>query len=153
MWSFHRDLRVEWLEVGVTVVGCREVVGAGCERGGRDGKFVCYAKDPEVPTCLWKVPVDGGEETRVLDSIGHGTNFAVVNEGIYFLSGDMTSKTPGVPVQFFSFATGQIKTVSTSTVEKKNVWGGLSVSPDGRWVLFTYIDYQGSDLLLVENFQ
>jgi eukaryotic-like serine/threonine-protein kinase len=116
-----------------------------------DGKFVYYAKDPEVPTSLWKVPVDGGEETRVLDSISHGTNFAVVNKGIYFLPPGR-SDTPGVPVQFFSFATGQIKTVSRSTIEK-NLWGGLSVSPDGRWVLFTYIDQQGSDLMLVENFR
>ena len=58
-----------------------------------DGKFVYYAKDDEVPTSLWKVSVDGGEETRVLDPIGHGSNFAVVDEGIYFLPGGLTQHT------------------------------------------------------------
>jgi eukaryotic-like serine/threonine-protein kinase len=117
-----------------------------------DGKFVYYAKNDEVPTSVWKVPVDGGEETRVLDPISYGFNFAVVDEGIYFLPPPRSYTTEGMPVQFFSFATGQIKTVSTSTIEKP-MWAGLAVSPDARWILFTQIDQHGSDLVLVENFQ
>jgi Tol biopolymer transport system component len=29
----------------------------------------------------------------------------------------------------------------------------LSVSPDGRWILYTQVDQAGSDLILVDNFR
>jgi len=30
---------------------------------------------------------------------------------------------------------------------------GMAVSPDGKYLLFTKIDYLGADLMLVENFR
>jgi hypothetical protein len=35
-----------------------------------------------------------------------------------------------------------------------DVWeGGLSVSPDSKWLLYSRIDEAASDLMLVENFR
>jgi hypothetical protein len=31
--------------------------------------------------------------------------------------------------------------------------GGVAVSPDGRWILYTQFDQAGSELMLVENFR
>ena len=112
-----------------------------------DGKSLYYGKDLEFPTSLWKVPLDGGQEIEILDPLSNPWNFAVAKEGIYFLP--TSEATGGVPVEFFSFATGEIKTVATVG---KAVWVGLAVSPDGRTILYTQIDQQGSDLMLVENF-
>ena len=30
---------------------------------------------------------------------------------------------------------------------------GLALSPDGRYLLYTQVDYMGQDLMLVENFK
>jgi hypothetical protein len=61
-------------------------------------------------------------------------------------------------IQFLSFATHQI----TSVVNFEKLigvmgrgggfGGGLTVSPDGRSILFTQFDQAGSELMLVENF-
>jgi hypothetical protein len=114
-----------------------------------DGKFVYYAKYPEPPS-LWKVPVDGGEETQVLESLANSGTFAVADEGIYFIP----RSSPPTSIQFFSFGTGKIKQIATI---EKPVSNGLSVSagPDGRsrWILYTQVDREGSDLMLVENFR
>jgi Tol biopolymer transport system component len=50
-----------------------------------DGKFVYYLKNPTGESyALWRVPVNGGEETQVLKSILNN-NFTVANGGIYFV--------------------------------------------------------------------
>jgi Tol biopolymer transport system component len=114
-----------------------------------DGKSVYYAKFPQ-PLSLWKVPVDDGEETRVLESLADSSTFAVADDGIYFIP----RLSPPTSLQLFSFGTGKIKQIATI---EKPVSNGLSVSagPDGRsrWILYTQVDQEGSDLMLVENFR
>ena len=106
-----------------------------------DGKEVYYQKfngDSDV----WKVPVAGGEETRVLGPAG-GFQFAVVAGGIYFNEplGNAEGIKGRTSLKFFSFAKGIAEKVFD-----------ISVSPDGRYVLFSQWDPFVSDLMLVENF-
>ena len=109
-----------------------------------DGRFLYYGKDRNLTTSLWKTPVAGGQETRVLESMTWWMNFQVLNEGIYFMPA-------GEPptVQFFRQATAKIEPVAT--IPKPSA-AGLTVSPDGRTLLFTVFEQGGSDLMLVENF-
>jgi eukaryotic-like serine/threonine-protein kinase len=110
-----------------------------------DGKSVYYTKS-DGPSGLWEIPVEGGEETQVLASVDQRA-FAVVDEGIYFIS--KSSSSSDYLIQFYSFAGGKIKPVATI---QKPVSFGLTVSPDRRWILYTQEDQLGSDLMLVENF-
>jgi hypothetical protein len=92
--------------------------------------------------------VQGGEETQVVDSLNYYANFAVVDEGIYFIP--RPGSAAGSSIQFLSFATGKTRLVSTLN----NPTGhGLTVSPDSQWILFAQRDQFGSDLMLVENFR
>ena len=109
-----------------------------------DGKFVYYARGLH----LWKVPVQGGEESEVLKSVW-ATNYAIVNRGIYFVAmPDLSQNTSSI--KFFSFATG--KTTAIGIILGIAGWG-LSVSPDEKFLLYTQVDQSGSDLMLVENFR
>jgi Tol biopolymer transport system component len=116
-----------------------------------DGKTVYYQKKPAASD-VWQVPVAGGEETRVLGPAGQ-LQFAVVADGIYFIE-------PGPPgyagwingnsLKFFSFAKGTAEKVFDIKYLPQI---GLSVSPDGRYVLFSQVDPFVCDLMLVENFR
>jgi hypothetical protein len=85
----------------------------------------------------------------VLPSVSLGA-FSVVNEGIYFYSGGGIYGLGNFSIQFLSFATGKAKTVAQMTAHE---FDGLSVSPDGKFLLFSRIDEWGSDLMMVENFR
>jgi Tol biopolymer transport system component len=110
-----------------------------------DGKFVYFARTPGQ-TSVWRVPVGGGDETKVLES-ALGQAFAVADKGIYFV----TPNPDGAWVfQFHSFATNKVTTLAEI---RQSVSWGVSVSPDEQYILYTQEDQTGSDLMLVENFQ
>ncbi|PYV41048.1 MAG: hypothetical protein DMG06_18415 [Acidobacteria bacterium] len=53
-------------------------------------------------------------------------------------------------IQFLSFSTAMVKTI---TPMSGRPFEGLSVSPDGKSILFSQFDEEGSDLMLIENFR
>jgi Tol biopolymer transport system component len=113
----------------------------------RDGRTLYYAK-ALYATALWKVAVEGGQPTKVLDSLSSHLNLGIVANGIYFVPRKERS------IQFLDFATGQIRPVAS--FEKplhQGEIGGLAISPDGKWVLSTQFDQVGRELMLVEKFQ
>ena len=71
-------------------------------------------------------------------------NWALTGQGVYFI-------VPGKPatVRFQDFATGKVRVIC----ELDQVSVGMSVSPDGAYILVTHIDHLGQDLMLVENFR
>jgi dipeptidyl aminopeptidase/acylaminoacyl peptidase len=112
-----------------------------------DGRFLNYSK-LEQPG-IWKMPLDGGEETRVLDQPGPWFNWALARTGIYFLN---ESATPNGRIEFFDFASR--KTTPIFSLEKPaSAFGGLAVSPDGRSLLYGQIEVDDSSIMWVKNFR
>jgi hypothetical protein len=113
-----------------------------------DERFLYYAKF-EQPG-IWKMPIAGADETRVLDQSIAWFNWALTRDGIYFLS-DPSDESPHREIRFLDFATG--KTVSIFTLEKSvGMFGGLAVSPDHKSLLYNQVDFSDSYLMLVKNF-
>lgn len=116
-----------------------------------DGQFLYFTKGRNVPG-IWKMPLASGEETLVLDhhSAGIWRHWAVTEAGIYFATEAQPKQTL---IEFFSFATRQVTLLATIPKGLDRSTPGLSVSPDGRWLIWSQLDQQGSDILLLENFR
>jgi Tol biopolymer transport system component len=114
-----------------------------------DGQWVYYHKGRRVPQ-IWKVSVDGGEETLVLDQVQLG-HWAVAKTGIYFMKPPPVARPA---LELYRFESGEVSQVVA--LEKDARPGGgpsLTVSPDERWLLRVQEDRSGSDIMLVENFR
>src|SRR5215204_4528440 len=101
---------------------------------------------------IWQVPVAGGEERQVSELLGaaHWRYWAVLDDGIYFVS-PAASARPAL--KFYSFATRRV--TQLGVLERDPLHGppGLTVSPDGRSILYAQADQRSSDIMLVENFR
>ncbi len=92
----------------------------------------------------------GGKETKVLDSVSPTGQWALGNEGIYFVSeADSRGRAEVFLYEFAASRTRKILTIDLGG----STWGHIAVSPDGRTVLYNRLDEAGSDLMLVENFR
>jgi Tol biopolymer transport system component len=113
-----------------------------------DGKFIYYLKDL-MDTDVWRVPTDGGQAIKVLDGLSEYRDLAVLEGGLLFVSARNTSS-----LQFLSLASGKISPIANFdrpiTLDAN---GGIGVSPDRRWILYTQFEQAGSELMLVENFR
>jgi Tol biopolymer transport system component/DNA-binding winged helix-turn-helix (wHTH) protein len=122
-----------------------------------DGRFLYYSKY-SVPG-IWKMPLQGGEESRVLDqpyrepTIPSGAgwlawwDWALTRDGIYFLN---FATKPYATVEFFEFATQKIFPIWTL---RKFPGFGLSISADGKSILYVQNEIDQSNIMLVKNFR
>jgi len=111
---------------------------------GPDGTSLYYTK--YATKGIWRLPVDGGEETLALDR-GETGDWAVTAQGLWFLEPGPKSVTT---VYLYSFATGKLSQIAKLQAQEA---GHISISPDGRWIIYTQLDRVESDLMLVENFR
>ena len=99
-----------------------------------DRKSVFYTKVDGAG--IWTVPRNGGSETRLTAAphLGYWGDFAVIDEGIYFLDSDA----PGRPtIKYYAFETKATKQVFTFAHQSAIPWvANLGVSRDGRTIYF-----------------
>lgn len=115
-----------------------------------DGKFLYYTKFDAAGA--WSVPVQGGEEIKVLDEPprGYWGYFAVGTDGLYF-GGDAGNNRPGL--KFYDFATRKVTLLGVTEKAPYEGAPGLAVSPDGHALLYLQLDEARNSLMLAENFR
>jgi hypothetical protein len=98
-----------------------------------------------------------GVPVKILEGVVLG-NFEVLEGGIYYIdrpSGEggfysIDGPSGETRLEYFDFATRRSTTVARNL---GNVDVGLTVSPDGRTILYSRVDSSIDDLMLVENFR
>jgi Tol biopolymer transport system component/DNA-binding winged helix-turn-helix (wHTH) protein len=113
-----------------------------------DGSSLYYSKYEQGG--LWRMPLHGDAgETKVLDDLDGGSwpNWALTQDGIYFLR---FRKFPEAAIDLLDLHTG--KTQDIRVLDKKLGWG-LSLSADGKSLIYIQGQYAESNLMMVRNFR
>ena len=116
-----------------------------------DGRWLYFTQDRGTSS-IWRMSTAGGAETPIFDF--HQKNYSriwtVTGEGVYFAEAKSTTQST---IKFFSFSTQTEKMVGEiDRILPGNV-SGLTISPDGKWLLFPFYAKRGSDLMMIENFR
>lgn len=113
-----------------------------------DGRFIYYTKYEQGG--LWRMPSSGGPETRVLDELeGYcWPDWALSDKGIYFLQ--QTNVVAATMLNFFDFSTNKV--VRIASFDKPVGWG-ISLSPDGKSLIYVETEFAESNVMLVKNFR
>ncbi|HLK64506.1 MAG TPA: protein kinase [Bryobacteraceae bacterium] len=110
-----------------------------------DGAYLYYLQAVGAPSPVWRVPVAGGDPVKVVQGVVN-IAFALSKTGIFYIDQDSGD----TRLQFYDFATGKPHTIARNLGE---VGQGLSVSPDGRTILYSRMSPPVSDLMLVDPFR
>jgi eukaryotic-like serine/threonine-protein kinase len=115
----------------------------------RDRKRLYFSKGDENVE-IRVVSSDGGEDRAVegMPSVNYPTDWALADDGIYFI--DRRSRP--VKICFFDLVTKEIRQI-VALNKPPVIWGGLCVSPDGKWLAYTQLDDTPSDIMLVNQFR
>jgi len=108
-----------------------------------DGKYFYYARRSIRPYSVYRLPLAGGEEKRVIETIKGWLTFAVVPDGIYFVP-DSAPHT----LHFYDFATEQNRVLGDLA---KDIGMGFSFSPDRKSLLVAPTEFRNGDLFLASR--
>jgi Tol biopolymer transport system component len=116
-----------------------------------DGQYVYFVRFTEGKFRLWRMGPDGSGESMMnamppLNSDGY--EWSPFESGIYFYA----YKDGKAEIDLLDLPTSRVRRISTLDKPPAPWLGGLSVSPDGKWFLYSRVDETASDLMLVENF-
>jgi Tol biopolymer transport system component/DNA-binding winged helix-turn-helix (wHTH) protein len=113
-----------------------------------DGMYLYFVRNWQ----LWRSHTDGSapEEVKGMPRLKLlGDKWALQGSGIYFLA-DREGKTE---LNYFDLKTKQTKRITTLEKAPPFWMGEMSVSGDGRWLVYPQVDEQASNLMMIENWQ
>jgi Tol biopolymer transport system component/DNA-binding winged helix-turn-helix (wHTH) protein len=112
-----------------------------------DGHDVYFA-ERELNALLMKVSLGRPNSeplAKGLPRVSSWTLWTIAGGGIYFVPADAPRS-----LCYFDLATKQIRELFKV---EKDFDDGLSVSTDGRWLLYSQVDQQNSDIMIVDHFR
>jgi eukaryotic-like serine/threonine-protein kinase len=123
---------------------------------GARGPFACEStdgttllfqlKDGDSP--LMAMPLTGGATRQLVACVQNGV-FGVGPQGVYYVPCNLN---PDSPIHVLDLETGRDRRLGTLESPRRRP-NGLSVSRDGKTIVYSKVTTQGADLMLIENFR
>jgi Tol biopolymer transport system component len=115
-----------------------------------DGRFLYITKAVfEVgQPGIWRKQLPDGTEERIA-AMGQALQWALLEDDPCYVKGPRSEK---ASIECLDVASRSIRW-SAPLEGPGHLWGSLSVSPDGRWMLLDRRDSHQGDLMMVENFR
>jgi Tol biopolymer transport system component len=112
-----------------------------------DGEAVYFANRENAATLdIVSLEPNGAQSALIgMPAVDAQSLWTVVPGGIYFVPADALKC-----IRYFDFATKQVRQIFELDKEFDN---SLSVSPDGRWILYSQPGELNADIMLVDHFQ
>jgi dipeptidyl aminopeptidase/acylaminoacyl peptidase len=122
--------------------------GGDYPQEGRDGRTLLF-KRGAFDSALLSMPLAGGPERTIADCVQHW-GYDGGSQGVYYLG--CSSGRREAPLRLLDPATGRDSMLGRLETGR-GMFLGLTVSPDGREVLFAKWVAEGADLMMIENFR
>jgi Tol biopolymer transport system component len=115
-----------------------------------DGQWIYFTQD-RGSASIRRMPAAGGPETSLFDfhQKSYSRIWTITNEGVYFAVANSSSQSA---IKFFNFSARIEKTVAEFDRIMPASISGMTISPDGKWLLLPLYSQRGSDLMMIENF-
>jgi Tol biopolymer transport system component/DNA-binding winged helix-turn-helix (wHTH) protein len=115
-----------------------------------DAKTLYYSKLDRGG--IWKVPVGGGQEELVTDSlhVEYWGHFAVTENGLYLAD---TEAKGGPAILYYNFQTRRLSPILVFEKSPVPNTPNLAASRDGRTLLYAQVEFENSTISMVEDFQ
>ena len=156
-WIYFMQSTPEFQVWKVPAAGGRAVQAIKSEaftaRESPDGLYLYF---PTSSGGIWRRPVAGGVETRVIQDFewplpGY---WALFEDGIYYVTRETLSDHTVINrFKFFDFMHRRTVNLGLLTGAIDDWIGGLTVSPDRKTLLYSHRTYQSSEVVLVEHFR
>ena len=119
-----------------------------------DGRDLYYSKGPPAGrSAIWRVPVEGGEETEAVAEPVVADDWALSRDGITYVTWRevVRRRREKFSIRFLDFESGEVTEIRRDEGPFSR-WM-LEVSPDEEWILYGQMPAWESELMLAENFR
>jgi Tol biopolymer transport system component len=120
-----------------------------------DKKYFYYLRS-RATGGLRRIPVEGGIEEEILPSV-RDRNWVVTAQGVYTFqmksggTGGLYGTNQPADLMFYDFKSKRLRNTGFTTPRRIGN-NGVTISPDGNYLIFPQLDELGSNIMLVEHF-
>jgi Tol biopolymer transport system component len=127
---------------GAATLVVPRAVGAAQE--SPDGRWLFFTDWPDGG--LYRMPIGGGDITRLIDHSPTGPSYVPVTRGVYHWGGRLSQR----ELRYLDFETRRDELVFQPPLPAT---ANLTMSPDGRRLCFPMVERNSQELMMIENWR